>query len=106
MRIRKSTDILNKEEIDLIAECSDALAHPARVEIFRFIYKANMNRQAVCNKEIVEEFDYAQATVSQHVSKLVGSGLVDAVKSGTKAQYYINLGRLGKYLTAIKKLNE
>lgn len=106
MRIRKSTDMLEKEEIDLIAQCSDALAHPARVEIFRFIYKANMQRQAVCNREIVEEFNYAQATVSQHVSRLVGSGLVQAVKNGTKAQYYVNLGRLGKYLAAVKKLNE
>ena len=77
MRIRKETDILDREEIDLIAECSDALAHPARVEIFRFIYKANMDRKTVCNKDVVEAFDYAQATVSQHLSKLVGCGLAD-----------------------------
>ena len=31
----------------------------------------------VCNKDLVEHFDYAQATVSQHRKKLVESGLVE-----------------------------
>lgn len=106
MRIRKETDILNSEEIDLIAQCSDALAHPARVEIFRFIYKANLARQTVCNKDVVEAFDYAQATVSQHLSRLVGSGLLETQKQGTRACYYVSLGVLQKYLNAVKKLNE
>ncbi len=51
MRIRKE-DIINDEEIKLIATASDALAHPARVELFRFIYKANLDRQTVCNKDL------------------------------------------------------
>ncbi len=106
MRIRKETDILNKEEIELIAECSDALAHPARVEIFRFIYKANMQRQTVCNKDVVEAFSYAQATVSQHLSRLVSSGLVDYQKKSNRSYYFVSLGVLQKYLNAVKKLNE
>ena len=106
MRIRKETDILNKEEVELIAQCSDALAHPARVEIFRFIYRANMARQTVCNKDVVEAFDYAQATVSQHLSRLVGSGLVECQKRGSRACYFVSLGILAKYLAAVKKLNE
>ena len=106
MRIRKETDILDREEIDLIAECSDALAHPARVEIFRFIYKANMDRKTVCNKDVVEAFDYAQATVSQHLSRLVGCGLVDYQKESNRAYYFVSLGVLAKYLAAVKKLNE
>ena len=109
MRIRKETDILNKEEIDLIASCSDALAHPARVEIFRYIYKANMERKTVCNKDIVEAFDYAQATVSQHLSKLVGCGLLEYQKKSNRAYYFVSLGvlaKLAKYLAAVKKLNE
>lgn len=106
MRIRKETDILDREEIDLIAECSDALAHPARIEIFRFIYKANMDRKTVCNKDVVEAFDYAQATVSQHLSRLVGCGLVDYQKESNRAFYFVSLGVLAKYLSAVKKLNE
>lgn len=106
MRIRKETDILDREEIELIASCSDALAHPARVEIFRFIYKANMNRETVCNKDIVEAFDYAQATVSQHLSRLAGCGLLEYQKTNNRAYYFVSLGTLARYLTAVKKLNE
>lgn len=106
MRIRKETDILDKEEIELIAECSDALAHPARIEIFRFIYRANMGSQTACNKDIVEAFDYAQATVSQHLSRLVASGLLEYQKKGNRAYYFVSLGTLARYLNAVKKLNE
>ncbi len=106
MRIRKDTDILDKEEIDLIASCSDALAHPARVEIFRFVYRTNLNRRSVCNKDIVEAFDYAQATISQHISKLTGSGLLEIQKKGNRNYYFVSLGVLSRYLNAVKKLNE
>ena len=103
MRIRKETDSLEKEEIELIAQCSDALAHPARVEIFRFIYKANMARETACNKDIVEAFDYAQATISQHVKKLIEADLVQVIKKDRFSYYYVHLGTLNDYLTATKK---
>ena len=106
MRIRKETDSLEREEIELIAQCSDTLAHPARVEIFRFIYRANMARETVCNKDVVEAFDYAQATVSQHLSRLVSSGLLDCHRQGSRTCYFVSLGVLQKYLNAVKKLNE
>ena len=105
MRIRKTTDIIDEEEVLLIAKASDALAHPARVEIFRFIYKENMARRKVCNKDVVAAVGYAQATVSQHLNKLVGSGLVEVEKKETYSYYYVNIGMLGKYLNAVRKLN-
>ena len=105
MRIRK-TNTADQEEILLIASCSDALAHPVRVELFRYIYALNMERQSCCNKELVEEFGYAQSTISQHMDKLSYSGLIDVRKKGTSAFYYVNLGVLQKYLSAVKKLNE
>ena len=92
-------------EIQLIAGASDALAHPARVEIFRYIYSQNMKRTPVCTKDLVEQFDYSQATVSQHMKKLTVSGLVNAERKGTYSYYYVNLGMLAKYLDAVKKLN-
>ena len=105
MRIRKDA-ALEKEDILLIARASDALAHPGRVEIFRFIYNENLARRTVCNKDIVEEFDYAQSTVSQHMRKLVFSGLVDVQKKETYSYYYVNIGMLGRYLNAVRKLND
>ena len=36
----------------------------------------------VCNKDLVEHFDYAQATISQHIKKLAESGLIEVKKTG------------------------
>ena len=106
MRIRKDNDNLNETEINLIAKASDALAHPARVEIFRFIYTQNMQRKLVCNKDLVAEFDYAQATISQHIKKLLISELVVSEKKDNHSYYFVNLGMLAKYLDSVKKLNQ
>ncbi|MDD2294574.1 MAG: metalloregulator ArsR/SmtB family transcription factor [Eubacteriales bacterium] len=104
MRIRKESDQWPQEEILLIAKASDALAHPARVRIFRYIYNANRNRLPVCNKDIVSAFEYSQATISQHLKKLIFSELVRVQKKDNFSYYYVNIGMLGKYLDAVKKL--
>lgn len=103
MRLRKDSDDMLDEEILLVAEMSDALAHPARVRIFRYIYMANRNRQTVCNRDVVEAFDYSQATISQHIKKLVQAGLVEVKKNERLSNYYVNIGILGKYINAVKK---
>ena len=105
MRIRKDPN-MQEEDVLLIAQVSDALAHPARVEIFRYIYIENMNRRTVCNKNLVENFDYSQATISQHIKKLVISRLIEVQKKENFSFYYVNIGILSKYLNAVKKLNE
>jgi ArsR family transcriptional regulator len=104
MRIRKEFDEWPEEEVMLIAKASDALAHPARVRIFRHIYNANMRREAICNKDIVEAFEYSQATISQHLKKLIISELVRVQRRENFSHYYVNIGMLSKYLEAVKKL--
>ena len=99
MRLRKDTDEMLEEEILLIARVSDALAHPARIKIFRYIMVQ------VCNKDLVAHFDYAQATISQHAKKLVDSGLVEVKKQDKFSYYYANLGILMQYLNATKKFS-
>lgn len=94
---------MNREEILLIADVSDALAHPARIELFRFIMQANRAMVLVCNRDLVENFDYAQATISQHMKKLIQSGLVETKLQGKYTYYYANLGMLSRYLNATKK---
>ena len=105
MRIRKNTGI-EKEEAVLIANCSDALAHPVRVELFKYIYNENMDLRTCCNKDLVDTFGYAQSTISQHMSKLIEAELIEIKKNGTRVEYYVNLGVLQKYLNTVKKLNE
>ena len=99
MRLRKDTDDIQEDEILLIAKVSDALAHPARIKIFRYIMQANRN------KDLVEHFDYAQATISQHTKKLAESGLVEIKKQDKFSYYYANLGVLMQYLNATKKFS-
>ena len=65
--------------------------------------KANKERRKVCNKDVVEAFNYSQATISQHIKKLVVSGLVEVKKDDRFSYYYANLGILMKYLDATKK---
>jgi len=105
MRLRKEADNLQEEEILLTARVSDALAHPARVKIFRFIFLSNRNRIPVCNKDVVAEFDYSQATISQHVKKLAEAELVQVKKQDKYSYYYVNIGVLKKYLDAVKKFD-
>ena len=103
MRLRKDGDQFLDEEVLLIARASDALAHPARIYLFRHIMSCNTNRQPVCTGDLVEAFDYAQATISQHMKKLVSSGLVDVKKENKYSYYYGNIGMLSKYLDATRK---
>ena len=105
MRIRKANTDMDKEDVLLIARASDALAHPARVELFHYIYTENIALRSVCNKDLVQNFDYSQATISQHIRKLTLSGLVEVRRKGTYSYYYANFGMLARYTDAVKKLN-
>lgn len=105
MRLRKEFVDLNEEEILLTAKVSDAFAHPARIQIFRFIFNQNRSREPVCNKDVVAEFAYSQATISQHIKKLAMAGLVQIKKDDKFSYYYVNLGVLGKYVDTIRKFN-
>ncbi|MEE0741566.1 MAG: ArsR/SmtB family transcription factor [Emergencia sp.] len=103
MRIRKVPESLEENEIEFIARVSDALAHPVRLKLFRYIMQCNKAMESVCNKDLVANFDYAQATISQHMKKLVQSGLVELKKQEKFSYYYANLGILMQYINTTKK---
>lgn len=105
MRIRKQTNELLEEEVLLISKVSDALSHPARVKMFKYIMTMNKQMKRVCTKDLVSEFGYAQATVSQHMAILTQSGLVETKKENKYSYYYANLGILMQYLNATKKFS-
>ncbi len=103
MRIRKITDDFEEKDIEMIARVSDALAHPVRLRLFRHIMQCNKAMETVCNKDLVASFDYAQATISQHMKKLVESGLIEVKKKDKFSFYYANLGILMRYIDITKK---
>ncbi len=102
MRIRKDQDF-DEKDIEMIASVSDALAHPVRLRLFRYIMQCNKAMENVCNKDLVASFDYAQATISQHMKKLVQSGLIEVKKQDKFSYYYANLGILMQYINVTKK---
>ena len=103
MRLRKDSGDLQEEDILLIAKVSDALAHPARIKIFRYIMRRNLERVSVCNKDVVACFDYSQSTISQHIQKLVSADLVRVKRQNAFSVYFANIGILKKYVDATQK---
>ena len=109
MRIRKPgpvDDKLSDDDIMIAAKIADALAHPARIRMLRYILKENIARRSVTNKDLVLVFDYAQATVSQHISKLLVGGLLDVKKKGTSSLYFARIGRLSMFADMLKKIEK
>ena len=107
MRIRKHIPVdllVNDEDIITAAKISDALAHPARIRMFRFILTENLARRTVTNKDLVFAFDYAQATISQHLSKLLIGGLIEVKKRGTSSCYFAKVGKLSSFTNTLKKI--
>ena len=98
MRIRKDQELFEEKDIELIARVSDALAHPVRLKLFRYIMQCNKSMETVCNKDLVANFDYAQ-----HVKKLVDAGLIEVKKQDKFSYYYANLGVLMQYIDITKK---
>jgi ArsR family transcriptional regulator len=101
MRIRKNSDLLD-EELDFLASVSDAFAHPVRLKLYRYIMQANKKMEDVCNRDLVNASGYAQATISQHMKKLVSCGLVEIRKKDKFTFYYANFGILMKYVKMVK----
>ena len=107
MRIRKndsSFNILTDEEILSAAKTADALAHPARIKMLQFILKANAERKIVTNKDVVAAFEYSQATVSQHLSKMIIGGILETKKQGTSTCYFVKAGSLVSFSKTILKV--
>ena len=105
MRLRKETEAINDDEILLLSQVSDALAHPARIKIFRHIMKCNVHRTLICNKDLVNTFDYSQATISQHIKKLIDSGLIVGKRDHKYTYFYANVGMVQKYTDIVKKFD-
>ena len=105
MRLRKTTDEMQEAEVLLIAQVSDALAHPVRVNILRYIMRCNAENAAVCNKNVVEFFQYSQATISQHIKKLLQADLVQMKKQDSFSFYYVNIGMVKRYIDAVNKFH-
>ena len=74
-----------------------ALAHPARLRILRHL----SGRGACCCKEVVEQLDLAQSTVSQHLKVLVDAGLVRFSPERQRSRYTVNVEEVARLSRAL-----
>jgi ArsR family transcriptional regulator, arsenate/arsenite/antimonite-responsive transcriptional repressor len=77
-----------------------ALAHPTRIEILRHLGGA----QSCCCKDVVERFDLAQSTVSQHLKILVDAGLVRFAPDKQRSRYQLDRDALAGLSGAVTVL--
>jgi ArsR family transcriptional regulator, arsenate/arsenite/antimonite-responsive transcriptional repressor len=82
---------ISPEEAEATASLFKALADPTRVRIVNML--AN-TADAVCVCEMNAHFDLGQPTVSHHLKKLVGVGLLKREQRGTWAYYSIDRAAL------------
>ena len=86
-----STGLDPSLDADRIAEVAKALAEPVRVSILDVLRR---HGEPVCQCELVPLFDIPQSTLSHHVNKLVGAGLVEVERRHRWAYYSVAPGGL------------
>ena len=109
MRIRSETSSKYISETDYaLAKVADALAHPVRVALVRYLADKNNGNgvdNITCNKDLVELFDYSQSTISQHVKILKEAGLFLTERQDKFIHYTLNYDLLEKFAKALDTLN-
>lgn len=101
MRIRTeiSSSYITDKDYE-IAKIANALAHPLRVALVRYLSEKNGGEgvdNVTCNKDLVQMFDYSQSTVSQHVKILKECGLFIVEVKNKFSFYTLNKALLEKF---------
>lgn len=105
MRIRTeiSSEYINETDYE-VAKIANALAHPLRVALVRYLSDKNDGKgvdNVTCNKDLVDRFDYSQSTISQHVKILKESGLFLTERKDKFTHYYLNSTLLKNFTNSI-----
>lgn len=81
--------VLNEEEASATAALFSALGHPARVRIVNLLASSD---EPVCLCTLIEPLGLAQATVSQHLARLVDAGLLQREERGKWSYFSLDAG--------------
>lgn len=98
--ISESRDLSGADGDRHLAARMAALSHPARIEIIRHLARA----QSCCCRDVVQKFDLAQSTVSQHLKILVEAGLVTLTPDRQRSRYTIDRDALAGLSGSVEKL--
>lgn len=102
MRMRKHIQEM-ENSLSGAAKIADALGHPIRLEIIRYLTEKKSVRNDVCNSELVANLPVSQATVSQHVKRLVNADLLIVNRENTSSYYSVNRQALTSFLDELKE---
>jgi ArsR family transcriptional regulator len=92
---------LTAEEAGTIAAQLRALADPTRVQIVMMLAE---HPGEVCVCDITSNFDLDQSTISHHLRLLREAGIIDSVRHGVWAYYFLRPGVLAPILQLLKRL--
>ncbi len=81
-----------------MADILKALAHPTRVKIVKYLSDGEK-----CVKDIWQELNIPQPTVSQHINILKNAGIISFRKDGVKTCYRIELPVVVKILKLLEE---
>jgi len=79
-----------------MSDVFDALAHPVRRKILKFLRKGPMSAG-----DIADKFDLAKPTLSGHFTVLKAADLVTVERKGTSLIYRVNLSVLEEAMPAL-----
>jgi len=82
-----ATPLLSDEEAEATAALFRALADPARVRIVNALATSD---DPVCVCELIEPLGLSQGTVSHHLKRLTGAGLLEREQRGRWAYYSLS----------------
>lgn len=106
MRIRKDgLESELTEQDQKISQVANALAHPLRVALVRYLKEKNCGNgveNITCNKDLVELFKYSQSTISQHIKILKDCGLFTVETRNKFCYYYLNKELLNEFSNSLK----
>ncbi len=98
--VQRFDDLAGAADGRLLAARMAALSHPARIEIVRHLAR----RESCCCRDVVQNFDLAQSTVSQHLKILVAAGLVTFTPDRQRSRYRVDRQALAELSDSLASL--
>ncbi|MBN2635098.1 MAG: winged helix-turn-helix transcriptional regulator [Prolixibacteraceae bacterium] len=87
--VQSKTELFDKE-LQQSSEFFKALAHPARLQILKYLAET----KTCITGDISEELPLSRTTVNQHLTELKKAGLIQGHVSGVKMNYCLNLEKI------------
>jgi len=99
--VQSKTELFD-QELTLNASYFKALAHPARLQILKFLAES----ETCITGDISDELPLGRTTVNQHIKELKAAGLIVGHIEGVKTNYCLNPEKINEIKQAVDQLFE